>query len=532
MESSGNRTGFLAVILSLAVIALIYITIPCYSFFSDGIQFAIEIRYSSDWILHANHVLYPLLPQAIYSLIGGPATGMGVLDFLVAWSNVAGIAAAVFMVLIFRACSMKSPAVVIGLALFAFTNGVWYFAVTPNQNSTPLLLNVLTLYVMILITNRGDRPNFREILLTSVMLVVSILSSQVNAALILPAIWIFSQGDESRRIDIRRAITVVLVTAIMLFLAVAAIGIFAGGFRTVADFIAWQHSYVFQSRWWPDSFGDAFERNLIGLLTVHIANLFPADGWWNNWLLRLGQIYVIAFILFEFVIATLRYFRNVEKTPVQTIGLLAAVPVFVFSFFFIPENLNLRVLYIPGFLIFLMPSIAKRYSLDRFSLKAWPVFLAAAALLLVNLTTEYLPASNPSSNPRLVEAGELMQYVDPDDMIVYPWTDEGHTMSLYVQYFLGCDSLTVNKLIDLEKAGAVIGLIELLTGDDADRTVWIDGDILESDAVMQGMMERYDREYDQDEIDDFIARWLTPSEKEFTTADYCYLGYEGAQLWD
>ena len=78
-----------------------------------------------------------------------------------------------------------------------------------------------------------------------------------------------------------------------------------------------------------------------------------------------------------------------------------------------------------------------------------PVFFVIISLFLVNLIYGSIPFTKPASNPKLNETVALSDYVNQDTTIIYPWTDEGHTLSLYVQYYLECDALTINKLIEI-----------------------------------------------------------------------------------
>jgi len=524
--------------LTITFIAVIYFSIPCYSFFSDGIQFAIQFAFSSSWTLHPHHILYPLLPQVFYSLSGGPDSGTGALDFLAQWSQITGLLSCVVFALILSRSSFKTPSVITGLLLFAFSNGVWYFSVTPNQNSTALLFHLTTLYALVHYGSIGKPLSFKQILIISVLVCLAILSSQVNASLVIPALWLIHEKRAANQKNWPSSVLFIFLTVFLLVFIVGIIGFFVGGFRHIMEFVSWQNSYVYQSRWWPDSPADGFSRNVVGLFTVYIAEAFSPGGLVSNWFsdfgsatwfrafpVRIGQAFSVIFILFELYHA-INFCRGQNKrNPVQTIGILAALPVLIFSIFFIPENINFRLLYIPGFLLFLIPSIEQRYMLNKFRIgKAWPLLLVVAALFLVNLASLYIPASNPVSNPRLVEVGELTEYVSPDDMIIYPWSDEGHTQSLYAQYFLACNAFTVNKLMEIESEFEESTFPAFLTS--VGGNFWIHEDLVDGDESSESIASLYNNDLTQSEIAGFVQRWFRPTGDEIQTKSNRYLRFE------
>ncbi len=531
----------LVLILIIALLAIL--NMSCYRYFSDGIQFAIELRYSLDWILHPHHVLYPFLPQIFYRVSGLAFMGFAELGFLIGWSKAMYLCSVLVLFLILSKEKFRPNTLAIGLGLFMFSHGVWYFGLTPNQNSTPLLYHIIALYGIHQLYNH-DRPvKWVHIAYVTFLVSLSILASQVNAVLLLPLIYVLHVKSESRRKGILTISQSVLLTIVIVGMLLTAFGWKLGGFRSFADYVNWQHSYAFQERWWSGSFQDGFIRNMKGLFEVHIAGVFSTAGLFGDWtdgfgttiwgcrlLLRIGQALAAIALLNEFIRASINYVRGQVLVPIQTIGLLAAVPILIFSVFYIPENLNLRILYIPGFILFMLPSIEQRYKFvdpeRKWSLKGWPIHFGIAMLLLVNILGFYWPYSTPASNPRLADMVEMSEYVALTDLVIYPWTDEGHTDALYVQYFLDTEALTVNKLMDIEREYGGIAVAEILSTSEGERTIWIHMDVINPTSGSAGMAEMYNTDLTADEITAFIARQLIPTETAIRIDEDEYLAYE------
>jgi len=504
-----DRTEFLVLTFAVAILSLIYISLPNYRFFSDGLQFAVEMKYSPDWILHPHHVLYPLLPQIVRRYTG---FGDGDLEFLAGWSRIVGILCLIGMVLLIRTSTKNLRTVIFGLILFTVTNAVWYFSVTPNQNSTALFFNIFTL-LLIVNTSKLERISLSRTLAISGMIAISILGSQVNAALIFPALYVIGRNSE---IPIRKnqLLVIMPISALILSgLLTVLIGIHLGHFTGIGDFISWQRSYVFQERWWSNGFFDAVSRNAKGIIGIIIGDLVhPATQVELTgsalWIIP-AQVIILLFFIIELTIAGISYMKNRVRTTLQTIGLLVSVPIFVFSVFYIPENLNLRVLYVPGFMLFLLPSIERRYLEKTVSVRMVLIpALILFMLFMANLGAKYIPESHPDTNPFLVEAGEASLYISPDDIVLYPWTDRGHTQSLYLQYYIGCDALTVNKLMDIENEIPEDGFEDFLFGPDGKRAVWLQMGLLRPEDLKSDLSSKYRKGPSDEEISAFISKWF------------------------
>jgi len=525
-------------LLIFIVVLLAILNGSCYRYFSDGIQFAVELRYSTDWILHPHHVLYPLLPQVFYRVFGFDRSGLGELGFLIGWSKAMYLFSSIAMLYILRRCGFGLSGIVIGLILFMISHGVWYFGLTANQNSTPLLFHLLTLIAIQHVYLQKKPLNLLNILLVTLLIAVSTLASQVNAVLLLPFIYVLFVKSESGKGRTRNILLFILFAILILILLLIAIGSGLGGFSSFTDYVNWQYSYVFQNRWWSGSFQDGLLRNLKGLFTVHVAEIFStwglfgdwtgefgAPAWWYRLVLRLGQAFAAIALLNEFIRTCIDFIRRHVRKPVQTIGLLAALPILIFSIFYIPENLNLRVLYIPGFILFILPSIEQRYRFDNrpglLSMTGWPVKFGLIALLLVNLLTFYWPCSTPACNPRLDEMVVMAEHVERNDFVIYPWTDEGHTDALYVQYFLDTEALTINKLIDIEREYGGAATREILTTSEGERTIWLHEDVINTE-LMGG---QYGSTVSSDEVAQFINRFLSPQNAGFSSSDVDYTAY-------
>jgi len=502
-----DRTEFLVLTLAVAILSLLYIGLPNFRFFSDGVQFAVEMKYSSDWILHPHHVLYPLLPQIVRKLTG---FGEGDMDFLVGWSHLMGILSLIGMVFLLRKLTDNMRAVIIGLVLFGLTNGVWYFSVTPNQNSTPLMFGVFTLLLIVDTSQRNLISTWR-ILALALMIAIATLGSQVNAALIFPAAAVMFHSSQSGRVKSAKSWFLILATILITLLTTILICVKFGKFSSAADFINWQNSYAYQSRWWVSGIGDAITRNIKGITELTCGNLSGDGGLFGppNILARPVQIIVYLILLIEIFTAFAAYIKNKLRLPLQTLGLLVAIPIFLFSIFYIPQNMNLRVLYVPGFLIFLLPSIEQRYMSEKANpkLRILPILLLVL-LLISNLLGKYLHERTPESNLFLQQTEEATRYISPDDIIIYPWTDDGHTQALYMQYYIGCDALTANKLMQIEAAIPEDDFRAFVFGPDRNRNVWLHDELIVPSGTGVWLTTRYEHVPSQEECHTFIQKWF------------------------
>lgn len=505
-----NRT-FLYLSLGTIFIALVYIGIPCYRYFGDGLNFALDIRDKTGWILHPHHPMYPLLPQFFFNLIGRESSGLDVLDFLIAWSIVTGLGACIAFIYILRTAKFSTASILIGLGLFAFTSGVWYFSVTPNQNSTPLIFHVITLASLITILNTDPgKVNSRHWLLTGLLTILAIIASQVNFVLILPALFLLFRQFKGIKNPIRYigyVIAIFVGVFIINFILSAAIE----GVRTPADFIAWQHSSVFQQRWWIGGFQDAIIRNWHGLFNVHLAGVFSMEdpGSFQSILIKIAQIIAILFLFVELIRAFIIWKKTKRIEPIQIIGLLTAIPVFLFTCLYAPEQNYYRILYLPGFILFMLPSIESHYLLAIFDLrKAYLPILALICLFVANLFVQFIPLSNPMNNPKMVDVMELMEVVDSNDSIIYKGSDDGYIQSLYAKYFLECDSTTIGKLIEIADWRPAEFLATLQAANLSGGLLLIHEDVILSEQELEKSNLLYGSDLTVEEIIEFLDRWF------------------------
>jgi hypothetical protein len=455
-KSGPTIPGKMVLYLGAAIVAAIYFTIPNYRYFVDGLMAAIDLRDKGlAWIVHPHHPLHPLLPQLVYRMIGREASGMSELELLQIWANFAGTLACWAFVVLLRTGRMAVFTALLGLGFMAFSRAIWYFSVSPNQNTTALALQVFTLLAMVsLLQQAGERLTRGQTIGIALLTSLAILSSQINAVLLIPGAYLMLRGEGPLRCRIPGLLFYVAVTAVATIGAYLLLGVFLLGFRSPAEFLFWQHSYVYESRWWAQSFGDAIKRNILGLSNVLIASDFKdfisigssQSGATREALLKhlpaIGvQVVILLFLLFETVDALYQWMRGNLRLPIQTLGLAIAVPILLFSCVWTPESSNYRILYIPGWLLLLLPHLERQAETHRFNpVRAWPVLVVLLLLFTVNLTKQALPQSNPTESPYVYEITKLSG-VGPGDYIIYSGTDAGRLRQIHAKYFLRCDAV-------------------------------------------------------------------------------------------
>lgn len=450
-----------AYICTVVFIATVYIIFPCRQYFSDGLVYAYDIETSLQWIIHPHHTLFPLGPQFVFRMLGGLEAGISGLGVLLAWSTICGILACLGILSILRAAKF-APTTVLGVvALFAFSHGIWYFSTTPNQNSTALALQIFSLISLLTIFRKLPRaPSKGEIIVAGFITSLALLASQLNAVLLLPFFYVLLLGDSPSNVKARNVgvfITSIIIIGGGLWMLLA-IGL--QGIETWKDFAAWQQSYITSGHYWASDLRDSLTRTWHGAPDLHLAYLH-GDGSlfgemnenigsveWFKWVtVSLAQLVVLLFILVETVRGVYWWIRQKLRIPIQNIGLLIALPIMLFSFVFTPEWINYRILYLPGFLLFLAPVLERDFKLGKPRLRnIWPLLLVIISLSFANFTVKFLPGSDPGRNPYLVEAKQINEQFGRHDRIFFISSGEGDHRIKYTRYFTEC---SVTRIIDL-----------------------------------------------------------------------------------
>jgi len=459
-----NDTGSLnlaAYICTVIFIATVFIIFPCRQYFSDGLVYAYDIETSLKWIIHPHHPLFPLAPQFVFRQLGGLQAGISGLGVLLAWSTVFGILACLGILSILRTAKFAPATVLGGVALFAFSHGTWYFSTTPNQNSTALAMQVFSLISLLVIFRKlPQAPSRGEIIVAGFITSLALLASQLNAVLLLPFFYVLLLGDTPSNVKAKN-VGVYMISIIIIgggFWMLLAIGL--QGVGTWKDFAAWQQSYITSGHYWASDLRDSLTRTWHGAPDLHLAYLHQKGSLfggmsenigskeWFKWVtVSLAQLVVLLFIIVETVRGVYRWIGKKLRLPIQNIGLLIALPIMLFSFVFTPEWINYRILYLPGFLLFLAPVLERDFLLGKPRLRTiWPLLLIIISLLFANFTVKFLPGSNPGRNPFLMEAKQLDEQFGRHDRIFFISSGEGDLRIKYTRYFTEC---SVTRIIDL-----------------------------------------------------------------------------------
>ena len=286
---------------------------------------------------------------------------------------------------------------------------------------------------------------------------LAILSSQLNTVLILPALYAIMVTSSKSRKRWKNA-AAYLVTVVIIYSGLWAFLTFGlKGIRTYAEFTDWQRSYILSPRYWAGGLQDSLARTWHGATEVHLAYLWQQGSLFGKWngkpgsiLLMLGQGLVLLFLIIEGLRGVISWIINRPRPAIHNIAILAGLPIFLFSFIFTPEWFNYRILYLPAFMVFIIPVIERDFRLTQPSLRrVWLLLLVIISLFLVNFTVKFLPENNPGNNPYLVEAKELATHYGPHDRIIYLSTMDGDYQIKYARYFTQC---SVTRVIDLVTA--------------------------------------------------------------------------------
>ena len=453
----------LAIALTLLIISCVYFSIPNYRHLSDGLIAALRIRQSThSWFVHPNHPAHPLIPLIIYNAIGRDASGISELELLQLWSTFLGIATCIIYAYTICFIGTSLPGSLFALLLLAFSHGIWFFSTAANPQATALMTNVLLLSVLVTMSGaKNESLFFRYLLTIAAICALAVFSSQLNALMLIPSIYIVLVKRGSAQL--RAKCVMLLILYFLLFTAILYIlvGLLFLNFNNPADFYLWQRSYVYQSRWWALNVPDLLQRNALGLVRVFIAigselttpmKLPDASSSIFNTPPAILSIIAIVFSctsLFVMVIATFRdWWRNGLENTVQNIAMLAFAPMFIFCSVWVPETYHYRILYVPSLILFIVPYIDRRFNIKNITLKGGLVpFSLVFCIFFNNLLIAAIPESNPSNNPYFYETTLLSRYLNQSDIVIYLGTDEGRTKALYTQYFIGSRVDLIDSLI-------------------------------------------------------------------------------------
>ena len=524
IKTSKGQTA--ALFTGLALISILYFSFPCHVYLSDGLKTAIQMRDSGGLHVHPNHILYPLLPGLIYRALGGKIVSDFEIEILLLWSLLAGIVACAGLVLSLRARSLSVAATLISLGLFAFFKAVWYLSVIPSPSSNALAAQVCGLTAIVLVSRSLPAgPSRTDVAIMSVFSALAILGSQLNVVLIpIAAVVIYlgakPKSEKHKDLFVYLAITLAIVLGVSIFCGVALAGV-----RSLGGFITWQHSYVYDSRWWVHGIDDAIYWNWAGLNETILAFPFRLDTLYGNWmiefpepnfwwrlLIRSGQALAMIFLFIETVRAAVSYIKGTVRTFIQTVGLIAALPLIVFLSFWTTVTIHYRVLYLPGLILFLAPSIERNYSLSKFNFKrALPAIIGVFMLFASNFVLQFLPQSFPANNPHFQEILFMRDYVDPGDVIIYSGSPDGAMRSLYADYFLQCDSIRLNVIIPEIRDNPDEVRERLLSVMEAGKQVLVDQHALFPGDSIDYMSEQYHIDVAPNELMNFLDTWAVPN---------------------
>jgi len=502
MKPDKNRKTQFFVLIGIAVLALVYSRFPCHRYFIDGLTSASEIEYGSRLSIHPNHPLFPLVPQIIFDFIVARVPDASALGFLLLWSIAFGVLSCWLFTLVLRKSGLALSTILISLGLFGFSAGSWFFFATPNQYSTALAFHLFTLVYIAGILRNDKVPTIGQSIGLGALIGLAILAHQVNALLIVPAIYALYV----KRGKISVNLSAMIIPAILISVGgLLFSGFVLAGIRNFSEFITWQKSYVTRSWYWASGLSDAFVRSLHGKIEVFLAHVFHSEGLFGDWsmnsppgvllgrfLLRIGQAYVLVFLTVETFLAFFDLFKRENRSPLKLLGLFTLLPIALFASVFTPESINYRIFYLPGYFLFLAFRLERKFKLRNFAFKkAWPVILAVIFIFLCNFIVKFLPESNPKNNPYIAEAGLIADSVNPGCLFVFSGADDDYLRAQYVRYFAHEDILFAYELIDEIRSNPNELVKSFLGALNAGKTVFVHEDVLNSDYDIKWLNDFY-----------------------------------------
>jgi len=531
------------------LLILLFSLMPCRQYFPDALLLAYDVETTPHLLLNPHHPLFPLGPQLVFQMLGGLGSGITALGVMMVWATIFGIIACWLMGLTLHAGGFKRATVLAGLGLFTFSNAIWYFSSTANQNSTALALHILTLYAIIQsIRKLPACPSKERIIGIGVLTSVATLGSQANLALLLPMSYLLVTCRTKPTAKIENCLLyfltfIIIGGAMWAYLAYAVLG--AG---SLADFMKWQHSYVTDPSYWAHGIADSLRGSFHGAVELHLAYAFQPGSIFGSWrgafgreewfkepLLKAGQAIILLFFVIETIRAIIGWLGCRSRNPIQTVGILTALPIILFSFVFTPEPVFRRILYLPGILLFIAPIIESDFKLGRPSLRrAWPLLLVIIALFLTNFTVKYLPESKQANNIYLNEARELAKRFDSRDKIIYSNAYEGDLRIKYTRYFTECNVYRAIEVVNTMRTNPAE--LEALFKEAVEKggSIVVHADALYSVEGLAWENKRYGLDIRPGELAEYFKAHFTPVDH-FMINDKAYIimkpipGYAGGK---
>ena len=519
-----GRSTRVAALVAVAVITVIYFGFPCHRYFVDGLNDAYRLETSQGWAIHPNHPLMPLLPQVLYRWLGGDASGLSALGVLLVWATFFGVLGCLGMFMVLRAARLSIASILVAFGIFAFSAGVWYFNATADQYSTPLAVNVFTLLALVLVMRRPHGASMGQAVGIGILCGIAVLAHQVNGLMLIPAGYVVMRGDGTLRQKMVRLLAMVLMAVLVGGGGTILMGRGLLGLRSVADFRAWEHSYVTNEWYWAHGIMDSIRRSWRGAVELHVTHVFDEQGHlmkansptgtpqWYKWLgLKIGQVAVILFLLVETVRVFVDWARMRSLSSIQTLGLVAWIPGMIFCSIFTPEWTNYRIFYLPSLLLVLMPAMERHFRLLEPTLRrSWPALLIVPLIFAANFSAKFYHDSNAANNPYRSEARRLAEMVGPGDLVILSSAPMGYMRSAYVHYFTRCDILLVFKLVEEIRSSPEAVIKDLQNRIAAGRTILAHEDALYSDIDVELTNRYYGMDIRPDEVADFFDEYVKP----------------------
>lgn len=525
----------LALFIGLVLVAIQYFSLPCYRYLTDGLLAAINMRDSDGWYVHANHPLFPLLLQILHNMIGR----ISELEILVVWSIMMGILSCTSFVIIMRTLSMSTATTLTGLGLFAFTFGIWNFFVIPGPSSTAIASQIFTLVVFTYaIKSKRNNRNWVTFLNLGIFTALATLASQINAVLLLPAGYIIYTSYSGRQNRIFILLGFFVFTIVLSVVLLILIGIGFGGSRTMESLLYWQQSYPYKGRYWVNGLWEAIDKTWHGAVNVLIPNSYRDDGIFGIWSrdidlsslvkripLIIGQFIVLLFYPMESIRSVVFWFKTRKLLPIQWIGIGTALPLMCFLSIWTAGGIHYRIMYLPGLILFMLPSIERFYRLDRFSIKrAWPVILVILSLYSVSLYYHFVPLSDPMRTQYYEEVMVLEDDIGPGDIVILSGSGDSNMRMRYLQYFLNCTVVRANELIPVIRnhpEDVINGFAEMFN---SGSSLFILKDALYSDEDVQWMNENLGTDIKPGELLEYMQPRMIPI-MEITIRDEVYIKF-------
>ena len=412
-------------LLVFAVTCLAYVLLLTKNYYWDGIFFAQVIEDAprmNATLIHPSHLVDQIFGYFAYRLARWVGLNVRALTVLQVSNCFLGAAAAVVFFRICADCLKSTYVSVVSTALFAFAATWWRFATDADAYVPTVLMLLITFYL--LLPAGKSRPFLVAATHALAMLLhqLAVFFFPVAVGGLLLQLRIKKDKAAARNV-LTYGLTAMVMTGGAYYLAFH----FATGAWSIARFLSWITYYSTEN-----GFSFNAPSNLTFTLRSQVRTLFGGRvafvrEFGGPAMATLAALTAIVWSAFFFVL--LRRWRELRSAivaafefpkrfkPLTVLCVVWIVAYAIFLFFFIPQNVFYRLLYLPAIILLIGAALATIESSPK-HIRRYRAALFALALFLANLTFSQYPYTQARANPPLELALNLKK-VWPTGTVVY-----------------------------------------------------------------------------------------------------------------